>query len=156
MKLSKPLSIQQAKKNFKEMSLLLKIMLVMSVYAFGASIYDFVMQKSVNFSYFGTNFPQDFPLIWHVQSIIIGAISIYIFVRRSRSLLIKYTIFSAIFLLVGFLNSIYSVEGLLAQSEELATTFTPTFYYFAYAALYLVVSFFLVYPLTQKKYFDQK
>ncbi|NCN06737.1 MAG: hypothetical protein GW946_02730 [Candidatus Pacebacteria bacterium] len=154
MKFTEYFSPQLVKKNFLAMSWLLKVLFVLNIYSFVTSILALynIQQKEVVLSYFGSGFPQNLPSLWHIYSILFAFFGVYVFMNRSRSLLVKYTIFSAVTWAVALANQLYSVGDMLNQPNALS----PTFYYSFYIVLYAVTSLLIIYPLTQKKYFHQK
>ena len=87
--------------NFKAMSLLLKVLFLGGIYFVLKTIAGLFMQSPISYSYFGTNFPQNYPIIWYLYSLALGFLFLYVLIKRSRSLLVKYTIYSAISILLS-------------------------------------------------------
>jgi len=133
------------KKNFKQMPLLLKILFVVSVYSFIMSVISLIGMKGVDFSYFGSEFPRSYPFIWNVYNILMGGFGVYVFMKRSYSLLIKYTVIGAVLLVLSLINSLYFVSSLSEKTQIIVTLII-------YGISYLFAGLIMMYFLRQKKY----
>ncbi|PIY80752.1 MAG: hypothetical protein COY80_01445 [Candidatus Pacebacteria bacterium CG_4_10_14_0_8_um_filter_42_14] len=138
--------------NFKAMSLLLKVLFLGGIYFVLKTIAGLFMQSPISYSYFGTNFPQNYPIIWYLYSLALGFLFLYVLIKRSRSLLVKYTIYSAISILLSLASSIYWMYTPSANSGQMPLLG----YIFVYGVTYFLGTLLLIYPLTQKKYFNKK
>lgn len=131
------------KKNFKQMPLLLKILFVTTLYSLVMSIISLIGMKEVNFSYFGSEFPRNYPFIWNLYSVIMGGFGVYVFMKRSYSLLVKYTIVGAVLLVLSLMNSFYSIFGLSGQIQIISAVII-------YGITYLFAVLIMIYFLRQK------
>ena len=133
--------------DFKEMPLLLKILLLLTLYLLVTAILDFIQMKPVAFEYFNTGFPKNFTVIWYIYSLLFDIATIIVYFKRSYTILKKYLYISLGIVVVSIFNSIYFVANLPAE-QRLATTLVYLFSYVFGALLF-------VYQLNQKKYFNK-
>ena len=120
----------------------------LSVFSLFTSFISLIRMQEVNFSYFGTGFPKNYPLIWNIYSVFMGILSIYVYMKRSYSLLLKYTVLGSILIAISILNSIYFV---FAQTNQTQIVFTMIIYGIGYFLAVLI----MLYVLCQKKYFNK-
>jgi len=133
--------------NFKGMPLLLKLLFLLSVYSFFQSAFNLFQMKPISFSYFGTNFPKNYPFIWHMYSLMFNLITIIVYIKKSFSVLKTYTYASVVVLAITLINSFYFTINLPIEQRM------PTVV--VYAVTYLFGGLIFVYILNQKKYFNK-
>ena len=131
------------------MPLLLKILFVVSIYSFIMSVISLIGMKGVDFSYFGSEFPRSYPFIWNVYNILMGGFGVYVFMRRSYSLLVNYTIVGAVLLVLSLINSFYYASSLSGQTQIIYAATA------VYGVTYLFAVLIMIYFLRQKKYFNK-
>jgi len=138
-------------KNFKAMSLLLKFIFLAGIYSLYNGVSGIIGNTVVTVSYFGTTLSQSNLFIWRLFIISMALFHLYSFLSRSRSLLIKYTIINAIWLIFIVVNSFYSIYHPVEPH-----IFPEYTHFYMYGFLYFITTLLLIYPLTQKKYFNKK
>ena len=134
--------------DFKEMPFLIKLLLVVSLYSLVATLLDFIQMKPIDFGYFDSSFPRNYPIIWHLYSFVFTAITIVVFFKRSYSILKKYLYVSMGVLIIPLLNFIYLFAKLPAEQKMafVLVIVIPT---------YLFTGLIFTYLLRQKKYFNK-
>lgn len=133
--------------DFKEMPFLLKILLLISIYSFITTLLNFIQMKPVTFEFFNSGFPKNFPAIWYLYYLLFDIAAIVVYFKRSYSVLKKYIYASLGVLVIGVLNSIYSVINLPTEQKFAATLL--------YVFIYIFFGLIFVYQLKQRKYFNQ-
>jgi len=131
------------------MPLLLKILFVVSIYSFIMSVISLIGMKGVDFSYFGSEFPRSYPFIWNLYNVLMGGFGVYVFMRRSYSLLVNYTIVGAVLLVLSLINSFYYASSLSGQTQIIYAATA------VYGVTYLFAVLIMIYFLRQKKYFNK-
>ncbi len=145
MHLVKMLSFKQITKNFKVMPVLLKVIFVIHTSKVGVWLLALITQKSIQ----GATFAQMYPMPWSLLSIFMSLAGLYVFLRRSHSLLVKYAILGAILLAVSLFINVYSLQLTFSNQVHIGFLY--------YRVFKILLAFFVVlYPLTQKKYFNQE
>ncbi len=132
---------------FKAMPLLIKLFFILGVYAVVQSSIDLVSGKPIPFTYYGTEFPRNYPILWHLYAVGINLFSLVVFIRRSYQLLKAYIGVRAVVLLISLGNSLYA----LSQLPEAQRTAVGLVYGITYAFGILI----FVYFLRQKQYFNE-
>lgn len=136
-------------KNFKEMPLLLKILFIMSIFSLILDLISLIESKEIGYSYFGTGFPKNYPLLWYSYSISMGFFNLYVFLKRSYSLLVKYTILIVVIMFMSLFNNIYLT--LSGENAQYSFIYLAIVYGIAYGFGALMV----FYTVRQKKYFNK-
>lgn len=133
--------------NFKEMPFLLKLLFIGSAGVLMSHLVDIFQLKPIEFDYFNSGFPKNFPVIWYAYSVLIEIITMLVYLKRSYGLLKKYTYFSVGVLAIHLLHVGYLVMSLPVE-QRLIPTLT-------YVITYIFVTLLVIYPLRQKKYFNK-
>lgn len=133
--------------NFKEMTFLLKIIFLLSIYSLFEGVVNLILMKPIEFSYFGTNFPKNYPLVWYTYNVLFNLATIVVYIKKSFSVLTMYIYVSLGVLAISLFNSIYSVMNLPVEQRM------PTA--LVYAISYIFGGLVTVYLFGQKKYFNK-
>lgn len=144
MKMQMPTPYSQ---NFKEMPLLLKLLFLSYAYSVIISLISLLQQNPFSFQYLNTGFHQNYPSIWDMYYLLLGIVSIIVYMKRSYSLLKKYLFSTAIILVLGLVNSLNSDSGLTQEVRGIVT--------FVYILIYALGGVLIKYQLSQKKYFNK-
>ena len=113
------------------------------------SVISLIGMKGVDFSYFGSEFPRSYPFIWNLYNVLMGGFGVYVFMRRSYSLLVNYTIVGAVLLVLSLINSFYYASSLSGQTQIIYAATA------VYGVTYLFAVLIMIYFLRQKKYFNK-
>jgi hypothetical protein len=132
---------------FTAMPFLIKLFFVLGVVAVVQSGIDLLTGKPTPFTYYGTDFPRNYPILWHLYAVGINLFSLVVFIKRSYRLLKVYIGVSAAVLMLSLGNSLYT----LSVIPEVQRTAVGLVYGITYA--FGIVIF--VYFLRQKKYFNE-
>lgn len=132
---------------FKEMPLLIKLFFILGSYSAVLSAIDLLTFKSITFTYFGSAFPQNMPAVWHLYALAINVFSLFVYIKRSYSLLKTYLYISAAVLAVSVANSVY--ETLRLPTEQRIPVII------VYGVTYTLAGLIFIYFLGQKKYFNK-
>lgn len=133
--------------DFKAMPFLIKLLLIISLYSLVTTIQNLVQMKPIDFDYFNSGFPRNYPLVWYLYYLLLDVFTIVIFFKRSYSVLKKYVCFSIAILLIAFFNSIYSTANVLSEQRAVTTII--------FGLTYAIVVLINLYLLKQKKYFNK-
>lgn len=134
-------------KNWKEMPGFMKLFAVLSVIAFLSNVWSLLFLAPIEYSFFGTDFPKNYKLIWYLYSTFYSGWGTAVLFQRSYTFLKKYIITSVFIMSIYLLNNIYwlltdiSQETLVVFIIYLGFTFLP--------------AFFLWYLSKQRSYFNE-
>lgn len=134
--------------NFKEMSILLKLLFGYSAFTFLKTIFDLFQNKPIGFEYFNTGFPNNYPYIWYIYIIFMNIWLIFVFLKRSYSLLVKYFVISLLVGIPGIINMFVNIFNY--PEESLPTLLLVNIIILSLGGL------LIIYTLKQKKYFNKK
>lgn len=132
--------------DFKQMPLILKVLLILGTYSMTGNILDMIALKPVAFSYFGTGFPKNLPLVWYGFNFLLNFATIAVWFKRSYTWLKTYTFVSLGLIVLAVLNSIYMLNS-LPENQRMITIGM-------YFVTYLIGVVILVYVFRQKQYFN--
>ncbi|MBP7774740.1 hypothetical protein KA078_03035 [Candidatus Woesebacteria bacterium] len=135
-------------KNFKEMPSLLRIFFIVETMTIISGLIALITQQPVDFTYFGSQFPKNMPAVWQLFNVFIALFGLYVTLKRSYSLLLKYMIIRGSILIVAALNSVYLLAQVTKQTEVVGNSI-------AYVLILGISVAIIFYYLTQKKYFNK-
>jgi hypothetical protein len=145
----KPVNLKkpnQYQVSFREMSWLLKLFSIFSVYSLLIGLSDLVANKTVEIQMIGINFPANLSFLWHTYSILISVYTILVLFKRSYSALKTYIYVSLVGMIPIVLNCIYDIVNAPAEYQlGMFLTYTMTSVFVGLIYLYL---------FKQKKYFS--
>lgn len=133
---------------FTAMPFLIKLFFILGVIAVVQSGIDLASGKPIPFTYYGTEFPRNYPILWHLYSVGINLFSLVVFIKRSYRLLKVYIGISAVVLLLSLGNSLYT----LSVVPEAQRTAVGLVYGITYAFGVMI----FVYFFRQKNYFNER
>ncbi len=136
------------KNNFKQMPTFLKILFILNLISIVMNFTSLITIEKVPLSLFGTGFPENSPLIWHLINLSLIGFGTYVFLNRSYSLLKKYVLISVGMIVISILNSIYAYMNGIGETTILNLAI-------ANGLVILILGLILNYLLRQKKYFNQ-
>lgn len=134
--------------DFKEMPLVLKGLLIISLYSLLTTFTNFIQLKPITTEYFNSGFPKNYPLVWYLYYLAFDAVTIYVYFHRSYTILKKYLYVVIGILILSLANSVYFVINLTPDQK------TPVI--IVYVFTYIFAALIFLYLLKQKKYFNKK
>ena len=125
----------------------MRLLFILSVISVVQGFVDLVTAKPIPMTYFGSGFPQNAPIVWHFYGLAINVLSLWVYIKRSYSLLKIYTYISVVTLTIAAANSTYQIFQ-LPEEQRVPVAIV-------YGITYILGSLILVYLLGQKKYFNK-
>ncbi len=133
--------------NFKAMPPLLKLVFVVHLFTLGRIISNLTKSSEIIHNYFSTGFPRNLPGVYFGISLLFQAVSIFILLKRSSSLLLVYILLSTIGIIVTAFNSYNIYYMLQANTKDAFLTISTIS-----IVLQLLVVFYIY---NQKEYFSK-
>jgi hypothetical protein len=133
--------------SFKDMPVLMKLIFILYLYSLLENIVNLFLFKSITPTYFGFTFPVDFSFVWYIYEFITYAAAIYVFLKRSYSIVKIYVNTLLGILAISLSNSIYVIIH--------ATAGVQVIMILLYSLTYVLTGLIYFYLLRQKKYFNK-